>query len=239
MRLSQGDLADLLDVTRSAVSKATKEGHKVDGYPVRAWAIFDGAGRVSGYDVPKRVFERSNPSGQSQLPTQAGNGEQITGIPDVVTKGAEVLAGSTTNWPEAVAQTAGPVTGNVGATSVGMKALDTVREQPSLMEDVVDAGVTLLSGAIVAHATDENTSYRGMKVAGTMIGVFAAFKLLRGSGRERRDDHETAVRGGLPPKRQADSSEQSRLTGADPESRARGEARSRRNGASATSIGSH
>lgn len=238
MRLSQADLADLLDVTRSAVSKATKEGHKVDGYPVRAWAIFDGAGRVSGYDVPKRVFERSNPSGKSQLPAQAQSGAQ-SDLPGVVRRGAEMLAGDVTSWPEAVAQTAGPVTGNVGAASVGMKALDTVREQPSLMEDVVDAGVTLLSGAIVAHATDENTSYRGVKVAGTMIGVFAAFKLLRGSGRERRDDHQTAARGGLPPKQQADSSERSHLTGADPESRARGEARSRRNGASATAIGSH
>ena len=63
MRLSQADLADLLDVSRATVSEANSEGHKCRGYPVRAWAKFDGSGRVSGYDVHSRVVERSNPAG--------------------------------------------------------------------------------------------------------------------------------------------------------------------------------
>jgi len=75
VRLSQADLADLLDVSRATVSEATSEGHKCRGYPVRAWAKFDGSGRVSGYDVPSHVVERSNPagtSGGSDVPSLTG-----------------------------------------------------------------------------------------------------------------------------------------------------------------------
>jgi len=49
---SQADLADLLNVTRAALSQATSRGHKCGGYPVSEWAFRDGSGRVSGYDVP-------------------------------------------------------------------------------------------------------------------------------------------------------------------------------------------
>jgi hypothetical protein len=41
------------------LSQATSNGHKCRGYPVRAWAVFDGAGRVAGYDVPSRVVKDS------------------------------------------------------------------------------------------------------------------------------------------------------------------------------------
>jgi len=60
MRLLQSDLADFLGVRQASLSQATSEGHKCQGYPVRAWAVFDGAGRVAGYDVPEEVMGRSD-----------------------------------------------------------------------------------------------------------------------------------------------------------------------------------
>ena len=65
MRLSQADLATFLDVSRAAVSQATKNQHKCGGYPISAWAVYDGAGRVTGYDVPDHIVKdrkREEPS---------------------------------------------------------------------------------------------------------------------------------------------------------------------------------
>jgi hypothetical protein len=59
MRLSQSDLADYLGVAQATLSQATSNGHKCKGYPVRAWAVYDGAGRVAGYDVPTHVMQRA------------------------------------------------------------------------------------------------------------------------------------------------------------------------------------
>lgn len=59
MRISQADLAEYLGVARASLSQATSKGHKCKGYPVRAWAVYDGAGRVSGYDVPTHVMKEA------------------------------------------------------------------------------------------------------------------------------------------------------------------------------------
>lgn len=178
MRLSQSDLADFLGVAQPSLSEATSEGHKCRGYPVRSWAVFDGAGRVAGYDVPERVMKRSNPSnGELELVQD--------GAPSLLGDTQKILSGAADagrSWPDTVAETAGPVSANTGATAVGLQAMDVVSEHPELMIDVADILVTLGSGGIVAHATGEETSYRGLKVAGAMVGVFAVFKLLRGQG---------------------------------------------------------
>lgn len=60
MRLSQSDLAQYLDVAQATLSQATSNGHKCAGFPVQAWAVYDGAGRVSGYDVPTHVVRDRN-----------------------------------------------------------------------------------------------------------------------------------------------------------------------------------
>ena len=62
MRISQSDLADYLDVAQATLSQATSRGHKCRGYPVRAWAVYDGSGRVSGYDVPTHVMQQASES---------------------------------------------------------------------------------------------------------------------------------------------------------------------------------
>lgn len=62
MRISQSDLADYLGVAASTLSQATSNGHKCKGYPVRAWAVYDGSGRVAGYEVPTHVMQQASES---------------------------------------------------------------------------------------------------------------------------------------------------------------------------------
>jgi hypothetical protein len=68
MRFSQADLASLLDVSRAAVSQATTREYKCAGYPVSAWAIYDGAGRVAGYDVPDHIVQQRMPEEPEPTP---------------------------------------------------------------------------------------------------------------------------------------------------------------------------
>jgi len=77
MRLSQADLASYLDVSRAALSQATSRGHKCGGYPVGAWAVYDGAGRVTGYDVPDRVMHQHMPDEPSVPAAPASNADDM------------------------------------------------------------------------------------------------------------------------------------------------------------------
>jgi hypothetical protein len=86
MRLSQKELADFLGVSRAAVSQATKRGHKCKGYPVQSWAVYDGAGRVTGYDVPDRVVKRGQPEEDTsrEEPAQTALTAQEANLPSVL-----------------------------------------------------------------------------------------------------------------------------------------------------------
>ena len=59
MRLSQSDLSSYLGVAQATLSQATSNGHRCKGHQVRAWAVYDGAGRVAGYDVPTHVMQQA------------------------------------------------------------------------------------------------------------------------------------------------------------------------------------
>lgn len=59
-RLTQRELADLLGVTPSAVSQATKEGRPCSGHPVSEWATRRN-GQVIWYEVPDQVVEDERP----------------------------------------------------------------------------------------------------------------------------------------------------------------------------------
>jgi len=209
LRLCQSDLAEVLDVSQPTLSEATSEGHKCRNYPVRAWAVFDGSGRVTGYDVPESVVERSNPSGESP------------DLADPADSAASMLAGDVSAgrvMADAVAESGAPISANFGATAVGMRAMDTVKQRPELMVDVVDALVTLGAGGLVAFATDGDTSYRGLKVAGSMAGVFTVFKAMRSA------DGDSSSLGELPePEEMEDTSERSPEPKAGGDGRARGE----------------
>mgnify|MGYP002761508319 CR=1 FL=1 len=50
-RLTQEELASVLEVSKAAVSQATSRGHKCGGHPVYEWAVFH-CGEVVYYEVP-------------------------------------------------------------------------------------------------------------------------------------------------------------------------------------------
>jgi len=85
-------------------------------------------------------------------------------------------SGSKPNWAEAVQDAAPPVSANAGAAYTAGKFADTVKEQPQVMEDVVD-GAALLGSAGLAYSTAEEGDV--VKAGATAVGVFAAFKLIR------------------------------------------------------------
>jgi len=80
------------------------------------------------------------------------------------------------NWSKAVKDAAPPVSANAGAAYTAGKFADTVKEQPQVMEDVVD-GAALLGSAGLAYATAEEGE--AVKAGATAAGLFAAFKLIR------------------------------------------------------------
>lgn len=54
--ISGKKLAELLDVTPSALTRAVQNRHMCGGYDVARWAVKNGGGRVEGYDVPESVL---------------------------------------------------------------------------------------------------------------------------------------------------------------------------------------
>lgn len=54
--ISGKKLAELLDVTPSALTHAVQDGYPCGGYDVARWAVRNGGGRVEGYDVPTSVL---------------------------------------------------------------------------------------------------------------------------------------------------------------------------------------
>jgi hypothetical protein len=80
------------------------------------------------------------------------------------------------NWPEAARDAAPPVSANAGAAYTAGRFAETVREQPQVMEDVVD-GAALLGSAGLAYATAEEGEV--LKAGATAAGLFAAFKGIR------------------------------------------------------------
>jgi hypothetical protein len=80
------------------------------------------------------------------------------------------------NWPEAVKEAAPPVSANAGAAYTAGQFADTVKEQPQVMEDLVD-GAALFGSAGLAYATAEEGEV--LKAGATAAGLFAAFKGIR------------------------------------------------------------
>ncbi|MCS3863466.1 hypothetical protein GGP86_003265 [Salinibacter ruber] len=76
----------------------------------------------------------------------------------------------------ALADAAPPVSANAGAAYAAGKFADTVKEQPQVMEDVVD-GAALLGSAGLAYSTAEEGDV--VKAGMTAAGLFGAFKLIR------------------------------------------------------------
>jgi len=80
------------------------------------------------------------------------------------------------NWPEAVKEAAPPVSANAGAAYTAGQFADTVKEQPQVMEDLVD-GAALFGSAGLAYAVANEGEV--VKAGLVTAGVFGAFKLFR------------------------------------------------------------
>ena len=87
-----------------------------------------------------------------------------------------------TGWPDAVRESAPPVSANFSAAYTMGRFADTVAKQPQIMEDVADAAA-LLGSAGLAYATTKEGDV--LKAGATTVGVFAAFKILRYACREK------------------------------------------------------
>jgi len=119
------------------------------------------------------------------------------------------------NWPEAARDAAPPVSANAGAAYAAGKFADTVKEQPQVMEDVVD-GAALLGSAGLAYATAEEGEV--VKAGATAAGLFAAFKGIRylcEQGNRRTDMAERQQRHQIQQQRQLEgpNTSQRRLNG--------------------------
>lgn len=184
MRLSQKELADYLGVARASLSEATSEGHKCKGYPVRAWAIFDGGGRVAGYDVPDRVMDGPSPASTKTEPANIDLGtvqEKLDVSPKNLagetTKGRENPKGRT--WADATAETAPKVTGQIGAATVAHRYAETVEKHPGLATDVFDLTAGLGMAGIGLAATSQEDEGRWWKVLASGLAGFLGMRVTR------------------------------------------------------------
>lgn len=126
---------------------------------------------------------------------------------EAVQKKAESALSGSPNWPEAVQDAAPPVSANAGAAYTAGKFADTVKEQPQVMEDVVD-GAALLGSAGLAYSTAEEGDV--VKAGATAAGLFAAFKLIRHAcqqGDRQTDMQEREQRHQIQQQRQSQLSE--------------------------------
>jgi len=147
VRLSQADLSDYLDVAQATLSQATSNGHKCRGYPVRAWAVYDGAGRVAGYDVPSRVVKSSDG-------LQAETDGLAFQLPELSPSGRE-----------------NPSDGSVDAsTSVSL-----LPQGQDYFRPVSSGGGAHVLARAVAH--DNGTARGALMIAGVVIGGLAGWEI--------------------------------------------------------------
>lgn len=184
MRLSQKELADYLGVARASLSEATSEGHKCKGYPVRAWAIFDGAGRVAGYDVPDRVMDGPSPASTKTEPADI----DLSAAQEKLDVSAKDLAGEMTEerenpkgrtWADATAETAPKVTGQIGAATVAHRYAETVEKHPGLATDVFDLTAGLGMAGLGLAATNKEDDGRWWKVLASGLAGFLGMRVTR------------------------------------------------------------
>ena len=187
MRLSQSDLASYLGVAQATVSQATSRGHKCRGYPVRAWAVYDGAGRVAGYDVPTHIMQRSSETDGSDVDSSAFVAaasilDSSSGTADSPATDQVRPNPSSPSWAEAATAAAGSlpaVSANASASHAVASMADAVQEHPQLMVDVTDALVLLGSGGLMLAATEDGGDYRAAKVLGGAGAAFALWRYIR------------------------------------------------------------
>lgn len=187
MRLSQKELADYLGVARASLSEATSEGHKCKGYPVRAWAHYDGAGRVAGYDVPDRVMDSPSPASTKTETAVPNLLDEVDGALGKQQEEQRENPGGM-GWAEATAETVPKVTGQVGTATVMHRYAQTVEKHPGLATDVFDLTAGLGMAGVGLAATDENDDGRWWKVLASGLAGFLGMRVTRNALDQRGSD---------------------------------------------------
>ena len=187
MRVSQSNLADYLGVAQSTVSKATSNLHKCAGYPVHAWAKFDGSGRVTGYDVPERVMRRPSPASvqdepEETLPAMASKDPSESGG----VFSLERFVRESSEWPGIPGFPDLRDSGlDLGLDDMQAGLVVDASRRTSLLPEGEDYLSAVSSGgtAYVMHAaieSDNGTARGAMMIGGTAIGGLTGFYVTDG-----------------------------------------------------------
>lgn len=196
MRLSQGELAKYFGVARATISEATREGYKCKGYPVRSWAIYDGSGRVAGYEVPDHVMDQAAPAKvQQTLGLVEEDVEPVSSL-EGARENAEEVGKS---WADAAADVAPKVGAQVSSATVAYRYANVVEKHPGLGTSLFDLMAGLGMGGIGLAATDEDDTGRWWKVLASGMAGFFGMRVTRNVLDQRGSDRvERAQRKELP-----------------------------------------
>lgn len=219
--LTPSEFANLVGVEPTDFCEACRNGvSEYAGYPVGDWLV--GRGKAVRLNVPDELVEKHGSNRGMGSSSRQG---RSNGHVDFLKVDPSMLAGMSDkpNWPEAARDAAPPVSANAGAAYAAGKFADTVREQPQLMGDFVDAAA-LLGSMGLAYATAEEGEV--VKAGATAAGVFATFKLFRYLSQQGNRQMDMAER-----QQRHQIQQQRQTTRALPEKRG--------DGASANTVGSH
>ena len=217
MKLSQADLADYLGVARATLSQATSNGHKCKGYPVRAWAVYDGAGRVSGYNVPTHVMqqasesveeprENSQPGRDSTSPTLF----DLLGGENMPTPGEAYIRAMQSRQVDASQRTSLLPEGEDYSRTVSSGGAAYVVGTAIEHDNATSRGALFVVGTAVGGLTGYHVGDKSPTGAlvGAGLGLFAAIMGVQSVGAERRREPNGMERAQLDPSRRVRGNEQ-------------------------------
>lgn len=165
MRVSQSDLAEYLDVAQASLSQATSNGHKCQGYPVRAWAIYDGSGRVAGYDVPTHVMQQAPESEDASSMPKPVRYNSMGGMYNLLDQDE---SGPFSDLSAFASASPGPYVDASRRASVLPEGQDYFRPASS-------GGATLVMKTAIRH--DNGTARGALLIAGVTIGSLTGWEV--------------------------------------------------------------
>ncbi|PEN04619.1 hypothetical protein CRI93_14860 [Longimonas halophila] len=85
-----GEMAERLDCSKSYVSRKARQGGEAKGFPVGEYAVTDGTGKLSHFNVPADAFEQSDDDAEARENTAAAdNQDGVQSIRDVAREARE------------------------------------------------------------------------------------------------------------------------------------------------------
>jgi len=209
MRVSQADLADYLDVARATLSQATSNGHKCKGYPVRAWAVYDAAGRVAGYDVPTHVMQQASESTEEPRENPGPeNGPGLTLFDFLGEEGSMPTPGEV--YVDASQRTSLLPEGEDYSRTVSSGGAAYVVGTAIKHDNATSRGALFVVGAAVGGFTGYQVGNKSPvgALVGAGVGLFAAIMGVRSVGAEARRKSSGMERTQIHPSRRVRGNEQ-------------------------------